>query len=117
MKKEEIQDALLDAFQTWWKSNEHIRINGQEYEKTNKYEYLHFSNDIIDMLQQVICCDNEKEKITGSVIGYISGIDSGTSKSISLTCYISTSDYTCKRSADNKPEIQITNVMFTPRLS
>ncbi len=115
MKKEEIHDALLDAFQTWWKSNEHIRINGKEYEKTNKYEHLHFSDYIIDMLQQVICCDNEKEKITGTLIGYIRGIDSGTSKSIPLTCNISTSDYSCKKTEDNKPEIQITNVMFTKR--
>lgn len=115
MKKEEIHDALIDAFQTWWKSNQHIRINGKKCEKTNKYEHLHFSDDVIDMLQQVICCDYEKEKITGTVIGYIRGIDSGTSKSIPLTCNISTSDYTCKRSADNKPEIQIANVMFTKR--
>ena len=92
MKKEEIHDALLDAFRTWWETNQHIRINGKECEKTNKYEYLHFSDDIIDMLQQVICCDNEKEKITGTVIGYIRGIDSGTSKGIPLTCNISTSD-------------------------
>ena len=114
MKKEDIKDALYDAFRTYWETHRQIRINGQEYEKTEKYEYLQFSNDSIDMLQQVLCCDEEKKSITGTVKGYIYTGEPGSSKCISLTYSVSPADYTCEKQ-ENKFVIQINNMMAAKR--
>ena len=118
MQNDEIKEALFNAFQEYWRANRQIRINGKEYTTTGKAFNLSFTdeNSVIDMLLQAIYLDHDKKTITGKVDGNVLVEDSDDFKDVKLKFSISTLEYSCMKAEDNKPEIQITNVMFTERL-
>ena len=110
--KEKVKRALNDAFGTYWTSHPQVKIDGKEYAKTNKFVGLYFSDNMIDMLQDVIYFGHEKKTITGTIEGYVCGIEQGNSKSKNLSIKILSLDYECCYDENNTPHIQINNVMF-----
>ena len=119
MQNDEIKEALFNAFQEYWKTNRQIRVNGKEHTTTGKAFNLSFTDEkgVIETLLQVIYLGHDKKTITGKVDGNVLVEDSDDFKDVKLKFSISTLEYSCNKTVDDKPEIQISNVMFTPRLS
>lgn len=119
MQNDEIKDSLINAFQKYWMNNRQIRINGKEHTTKGKAFNIYITDEesVIDMLLHVIYLGNDKKTITGKVDCHIIAPDPKDFKEVKLKFSISTLEYSCKKTIDDKPEIQISNVMFTPRLS
>ena len=119
MQIDEIKETLYNAFLEYWMNNRQIRINGKVHTTTGKAFNLSFTeeNSVIDMLLHVIYLGNDKKTITGKVDGNVLAENPNDYKDVKLKFSISTLEYSCNKTVDDKPEIQISNVMFTPRLS
>lgn len=110
--KEKVKRALHDAFGAYWKSHQQVKIDGKECAITNKYVELQFSDDIIDMLSDVIYFDHDKKTIVGTLEGYLCANEGNNSKSKKLSTWILSTDYVCDKDANDLPIIQINNAFF-----
>ena len=116
MKQEQVKEALYEAFNDYWKSNDQIVIDGRLTSKTIKKEHLHFDESCILCLTQAIGCQEELPKLYGKVKAYIAANTSGDNKSALLSFSIRNTEYTASYNKDDdEVKINLHNIGFQER--